>query len=387
MVSSGLKPLAAILCGLCPPSPALARAILGYGFYLAAGRKFRSSKDRIEALNTILNIEKDRESSPGEPGTPDPVARPRFSREFDITALRQCAGLIPEFSPNVIRATCLAGLAVASSSTISAESFLAEFKKLLEDTAQGRLSVFGTSSKEDEEDAVGALALQGIRSPEHFSRISVSGDCNNSERFYLFPDVSSSQGVVKYVGHEVALVYESRYEAALQRKRYQEDAIKSALLIESLLKAPTADCFIKKLNATTDQNTPSISSRSSPGYPELIRSLLDLSTIDLGQDQEVCSGTVRLQKIWVLILGRDSQGNPVWNHGNVLREDLHPYRKVFERLDPSGDLWIELRRMHSAYSSTHVYRPSNIPNRHGHSVLLPSWWARGYASLDEFKVC
>jgi len=377
-VASGLKPLAAILSGLSTPSPALARAILGYGFYISAGRKFREPQDRKDALVSILDIRKERELNPGEPGTPDPV-QPVYYREFDVAILRQCAGLAPEFGPDAIRAACVAALAfvASASSSNSVDGFLTEFKKLLEEVSQGRLNIFGTPSKEEEEDVVGALAVQAIRSPELSSRVKVSTD-NSNEREYRFPDVRNSQEVVGYIGREVSLLYASRYEAALKQKRFEEEAIKSRQLIQSLLEAPTQAAFIELLNAPVEPNSPSISSRSSPGYAELIRSLLDLS--DAKQDVPA-----RLQKIWVLILGRDSKGQAVWNLGNALREDLFPYHKVFEQLEPSGSLWEELRTIHSQYAK-HVYRSSNVPNRHGHSNLLPSWWARGYSSPDAFKV-
>jgi len=374
-----LKPLATVLSGLVTPSPSLARAILGYGFYLAAGRKFRDPQDRKDALVKVLDVRSERDVDPGEPGTPDPES-PVFPTEFNREILHQMAGLIPEFDADTIRATFIAAMAFKQftkqdkakgkekrKGSQSALGYLEIFKQFADDVVANRLSVFGTVGKEEEDDVVAALAVQAIRSPELSARIQVT----DTKRTYLFPDVASSNEVADYVSTEVSNQYKARYETALKNKRFEEEAIKSAQLIETLVKSATIDNFIEVINDPTQ--TPSITSRSSPGYRGLVRRLLE--------DEDVSE---RLMKVWVLILGRNRTGESVWNNGNVLREDLTPYCKLFEQSN-ARDLWEELKKLQIKFAR-HVYRSSNIPNRHGHSNELPSWWARGYPTPDAFQV-
>ena len=99
----------------------------------------------------------------------------------------------------------------------------------------------------------------------------------------------------------------------------------------------------------------------------------------------------RAEAIELFVMARDSQGEPVWNGGNVLFvADMEPFRLAFlaqahasnaaATIAEAGQKWSAL---YDAYllCKRHTYRAD--PNRHGHSNDKPSYWALGYAVLED----
>jgi len=235
---------------------------------------------------------------------------------------------------------------------------------------------FGTASDDETNDVIGALAVQAIRSPNLESRITVTDD----SRKFKFPDVSTSAEVAQFVGDKVAEVYAERYKDALKIKRTEEEAERCKNLIKALVATATIEEFVTMLSndsVTPDSAAPvSIRDRSAPGYPKLVEALMASPEAEVPE---------RLMKLWVLILGRNANGEAVWSSGNVFRGDYKPFAELFIASGVDGKaLWEKLLDIKKSFG-THVYRASGIPNRTGHSNEFPSWWARGYTSPDQFK--
>jgi len=109
---------------------------------------------------------------------------------------------------------------------------------------------------------------------------------------------------------------------------------------------------------------------TSHGYVELRAQLLDV-TVPVPD---------RLAKMRMLLLGRDTDGQPVWNRGNVLFADLAPFEAVFQKLDAEAEWATIVSDYRSRY--VHTYRASDKANRHSHWNGKPSYWALGYPTLD-----
>eukprot|EP01117_Protostelium_nocturnum_P018564 TRINITY_DN7792_c0_g1_i3.p2 TRINITY_DN7792_c0_g1~~TRINITY_DN7792_c0_g1_i3.p2 ORF type:complete len:118 (+),score=43.86 TRINITY_DN7792_c0_g1_i3:102-455(+) len=86
-----------------------------------------------------------------------------------------------------------------------------------------------------------------------------------------------------------------------------------------------------------------------------------------------------------MILGiGDSVKQPLFNNGNVKRGIISDAEKVFKASGEKEVVWERLVSIRQK-KILHKYRSSNKENRHLHSNDFPSWWARGYDSLDEFQ--
>ena len=164
------------------------------------------------------------------------------------------------------------------------------------------------------------------------------------------------------------------YRVALRQKRTAEEAERDRAFVTSLLEEKSLDAFIKRLAGDAKEPSP-IRTRSAPAYSLLTAGLCAM-------DKEV---PARLEKLWIIILGRNRNGTAVWCDGNICSENLQAYRLIFDAVDKSGKEWQALHDIRAKFS-VKAYRASGIQNRHGHSNTLLSWSARGYASPNAFKL-
>jgi hypothetical protein len=188
-------------------------------------------------------------------------------------------------------------------------------------------------------------------------------------------------------------VYRADYEERLAEKRKREAELRVQRLVDDLARCPSVETFVRLLRAADEgggdeasaedseakaeqgpvQDKVGMQSRSSPGFAELLARLMD-------RNEPVPQ---RLPKLWVLALGRNRRGEPVWCQGNVMRNGLNELKPVFEAVPLGADLFAELMSVARA-NRRHVYR--DMPNRHGYDNDNPSWFARGYDSKDSFRI-
>jgi len=96
---------------------------------------------------------------------------------------------------------------------------------------------------------------------------------------------------------------------------------------------------------------------------------------------------LRLEKLEIIILGHEHGeiDKHVWNNGRILYNyPLQPAVQFFHD-DDKRSLWIDITTEYKQRREKWDYRTSDIPNRHSHHVSHPSFWARGYTNLDDFR--
>ena len=188
--------------------------------------------------------------------------------------------------------------------------------------------------------------------------------------------LDDEKSIHDYIENIVFGIYKDDYAKRLAQKRSEEAAIAMTKLLESLISTDDIDQFIKLLNTEEDKKSARIPNHSSPGFKELLSMLIDFSH-DVPQ---------RLMKLWIVLLGRNHLGEPVWNNGNVYNGDYTYFAFAFEKVEPSKEAWTALKRMKEKYG-IYKYRDHKLSNRHGHGNDKPSFWAFGHKSLDEFQKC
>ena len=166
----------------------------------------------------------------------------------------------------------------------------------------------------------------------------------------------------------VRRVHEDKYKSDLALKHKQEHEQLIARLVETFLETEDLEVAHDLLRNGLTQNhvTHKISNTSSLGYADLRRGLLERKV------------PLRTDKARAMLLAHDPKGEVLWNNGNTLTMNIVEFERVFRS---EGVSWNDFIADLKKYRNVHSYRTK--PNRHTHSNGKPSYWAMGYATLDE----
>jgi hypothetical protein len=170
--------------------------------------------------------------------------------------------------------------------------------------------------------------------------------------------------------------YAADYEYRLKEQLGQEKRILQDELITNLLETSDMDIFVSSLaNGNTRGDISIAMDRDNcAGSERLHQALMDL------KNERVVE---RVAKLSVLYTGQlPSAEEPAFNGGNLYRTDWKPLKELLFCLGEIG-AWEQLEKERSTRG--HVYRGgSDLCNRHGHSNDLPSYYAFGCQSLEEY---
>lgn len=223
-------------------------------------------------------------------------------------------------------------------------------------------------------------ALMHPTSQDRFDDALVSSTGMGASKFIDVADFAAADAQVRTY---VRRCFESRYGQDLSAKMKEERRVLVAELVARIAGAETLEDSLAlfRTGLTRGTVTALIANTSSQGFQDLKTTLLDLSA----------PVKRRSQTIALLLLARDQAGEPVWNGGNVLFvTDMEPFRLAFLHASrQAGDaaaLKIAEAKWQALYDAymlrkRHTYRVD--PNRHGHSNDKPSYWALGFAVLED----
>lgn len=167
--------------------------------------------------------------------------------------------------------------------------------------------------------------------------------------------------------------YEKDYAKRLGEMAGQERHVLMEKLVTGLIKTKSDVSFSKLMRKGLTKGVLrlKITDASSLGFSQLHQQLLDRDIVVPG----------RVVKLRVLYSGVDTDGDVVWNGGNVLRTRTRPLEQLLREIGELG-VWNEIKDLYTR-RRCHDYR-SDVSNRHGHCNGKPSYFAFGYSSLDEF---
>ena len=210
-----------------------------------------------------------------------------------------------------------------------------------------------------------AHTVQALQCTEMKHRVDVA------DRQVLLPELLTEADCVAVISDAVRAVYQEDYDRQLSRKKKEEKRILTEQRVADALNTDSMETF-------TNIMTTWIPRANYPGFMEIHDSLLDTNlTVPL-----------RRAKIWFICIGRDKDGDEVWNNGNVA-PDLFSFRTIFKNSADDGILewndltWNKLMEIRKQFCK-HTYR-LGMSNRFGHSNSCPSWWALGYPNVQAYK--
>jgi len=360
-IASELKPYAAVLRGSADASPKLARAIFGYMSYLTANRKLKTPEHRERAIRKVLDFSANRETPAGATNTADPELDTVYD-QFSRQKLHDAVG-----GHNAIRQIEAVWRARAAfdKSSDDVTVFLQTFTSAFDNTRDIDPTLFGVGNYDEMMTVAGALVVQSLYCPSLSSRMDID---DSGVRTSKVPDITKREEADEYVKTKVVEHYQQKLTQALKKKRDAEREERQLKLADRLIAADNIDEFTQLLESVDNSGKPLMLGREGLTWDMLNAALIDVA----------CTVPIRLEKVWVVLLGRDKNEVPVWCQGNSLRADLSPYVPLYN----DREAWETVKLTHKKYS-LHMYR--DAPNRHGHSNDLPSWWALGFSSLDAYQ--
>jgi len=187
---------------------------------------------------------------------------------------------------------------------------------------------------------------------------------DKENRVALVQDPVTAEDTRSFLRGVVRDLVREDYEVRLREKARAEALARMAKLHDDLYQATAFQTFVDLLQQ--------IPSRSSDGFNTIHDTLLDFSL-------EV---PLRGEKLWVLLTGRNSAGEPIWAQGNIMYGSLDQYKPVFARLGKE-QLFRGVLKLKEKFG-VYRYRNANA-NRHGHSNDFPSWWALGFTSILDYR--
>jgi len=165
--------------------------------------------------------------------------------------------------------------------------------------------------------------------------------------------------------------YQKDFESRMKERAGQEQKELCQEFVEELQHTVSLDnfCSLLKSGMTRGMVHMDIHNMASLGFSVFHDAILNKA-------QDV---TLRAEKLLVWYSGRDLKGEPVWNGGNILRTPRNPVKYLLLEIG-AAETWkmLEDRMVNRAI---HTYRDSQVPNRHGHLDVLPSYWALGFETL------
>jgi len=145
---------------------------------------------------------------------------------------------------------------------------------------------------------------QGFLYPQKSDRVDDDAKCMK------IADVGGRAQAMAPLGDYVASPYANHYRRQVVQKAVDETRIIVEDLVRQMLRAPTIEefCALLSRGLTRGPVHDVIDTVSHVGYMPLRAGLLD-TTADV---------PLRLDKLEVMVVGRDPANEPVWNRGNVM---------------------------------------------------------------------
>ena len=344
-----------------PLLPRILRAIYSQEYYLGVRRFLKKNNtENIAALHTLLGIDIDKYGTTvGEPFTEDDP-NPIFHSELSINEeyFKQIANYL---------------------SYVDGVALLPKLIKKAIKPNSNSIEKIKSLPKYGSNEIAAALNVDSLREFKLHTIIQAMFFDNQSKRYdadakrMKILDFGIRTQAEAFVKGLAVQVYEDEYKRALKHKRAREEEIMAEELVKSLVNSPITE-FKKHLENGIKRGNRihKITCTNSSGFDALKDNLLAIRA-------EVPD---RLEKIRIILTGKDENNSIIWNRGNVLFDYQEQFALTFYSMNAT-DMWIEISKMFK--NAIHQYRSAG-QNRHGHSNSKPSYWALGYPSIKMFFV-
>ena len=197
---------------------------------------------------------------------------------------------------------------------------------------------------------------------------------DDEKKIMKFCELNNFKEAEVFLSNQVKTVYSNKYSYDLLLRQKEEKSMLATELVQNMTSSDNIDEYLAlfRKGKTKGPHTLVISDNSKLGFQILFNSLTDFN-LKVPQ---------RLEKIKYMLLAKDEDGEIVWNNGNTLRVNIHQISSSLkENLPNEYGKWEQIEEEYIK-TSCHYYR--KMPNRHGHSNDLPSYFAFGYNHIKDY---
>lgn len=341
--------------------PDILRAIYSYESYQTIKKILNKEEDKgqyvQDTLQQMLGLDYETYGvKVGDPFTETPKPEHNLSYRLNPALLSSLTNSFRWFNnmyliPSVLEA-------------VQHEDYLTRIKAIPTDDAF-KLAQFGVSEY-DWDQFVFYNAVEALLFNSKQSR------CDDEKTCMRIPDVGKQNLAEKMVASYIRDFYQKTYNANLRSKKGKEYETALNQMRQVLLEGDI-DMFEHTMKSGYDYRGQFVQlvNTGSQGFIELQEALLNVDLVIPD----------RFKKLWILIMGSNHHKEVIWNGGNALRVSLIPFQKVFEHFHKE-ELWGHLYKRYIE-NIKHVYRDSDMPNRHSHCNSKPSYWALGYKTIED----
>ena len=204
----------------------------------------------------------------------------------------------------------------------------------------------------------------------------------------FLPDIDSVEAGLFTIRKERTKYLAQVYADKLRAKRTAETKVLAQELVQSLLATESMYHFCDTIRDGVSRNgqTYTFTNAHSEG----------VAAFRLALSNEKFPVPNRLLKIATFMIGKDvksfeslaamtsdsSLGVVCWNNGNTIRTKLDDFGRFFV-VTSNQEAWDKIRDCFRVHTKSHIYRETNVPNRHKHNNDFLSYWALGYKDLAD----
>ncbi|EPZ35478.1 hypothetical protein O9G_005015 [Rozella allomycis CSF55] len=343
--------------------PRILRSTYSYELWNIIRKRFKT-EDRNEVMKKLLNLDLEKYGIPlqeyfvEEPN--DPYST--FSYDRNIAFAQE---VFSDFSKIELLAVLPEYLAVANSKTLNINEKIERIKQIDENSDEL------VCSKLEISDLPFFRFINVFQALHYFTLDSRIADVDLDTRKVTFPDPGCFSAIEKVLYNKAKSFYANDYSVRVKEKKQKEIEILSNELAMLMLNETSFDKFLKLFKEGISKGCRSFkfSDAYQVGVNLLIESLL--------QSEKIYPH--HAQKLIVLVTGKYLD-EEIWNKGNGIRVTD---TSLVERLlvDLNREDLIEYYLANRC--NIHHYR--ELPNRHSHSNDKPSYWAMGFANLQDLK--
>jgi hypothetical protein len=341
------------------------RAIYCYEFYQTLKKIINKSDDKLnfveETLVNLLVLDYDKYGTQvGEPFTETP--KPKHDKTFSVN-IKLLTDLLRNYQ--YFKNLYMISLVFEALET---ENYMESMKQIPPASNELMAKTIGIDFELEKFEMYSAVESIIY----HTKQLRVSD--KTSKKMDL-PDVGYKSEAEKMINTFTINYYQKFYNTNLRKKTGDEYEITVNEMIKKLISCEYEEFEqIMKYGFTYKTRFAQLINTTNKGFSEIGNELCN-TTNDV---------TDRFRKLWVYILGKNSNNETIWNGGNAIRVNLLPYEYVFNYFN-KAELWTQCKKYYME-NIKHVYRGDiSKCNRHGHHNNKPSYWAIGFKTVNDMK--
>lgn len=187
-------------------------------------------------------------------------------------------------------------------------------------------------------------------------------------------DAGDEKRMDDFISDYIRRQYHANYQSELSKQNKREIEVLTGILVEEMVNTDNIKDFneLFKNGLTKNHVSVAITDSFKDGFDSLKTKLFDPNVNCPARDK----------KLKVLVMACNASGDIIYNKGNTLRMPITTLEELFTKAG-CHNVWTSIKDEY-VQKSIHLYRESNLRNRHDHANDKPSYFAYGFNNLGAY---